>query len=460
MTISQNQNISIACYLDDNDQLQTTISNNLDSEETSSRFDFDAKELVESFALNLNEEISDAITKQIEKGGGKWLDQFITSKPVLALGITYDFLDKLNEERQINGEEGFKDYAVAVGRTAYNTAIGVTTGAIVTTLVLPASAGVATIIATGLVVGIATDALMDAKFFDDETSSASDKLGNFIREFDLENFKNDAYIVGEFAVDSVKDLLNEAVSGVQEIGQFTQDYFDDLASAEATNLPVRRVDPLTLDLDGDGVELVNVVNSKAFFDLDLRKLSEGEEAEAGQNVYSITNSDGTTTKYVGDGLKEQVGWVKSDDGLLTLDRNGNGTIDNILELFGKNDKTGTEELREYDSNSDGVINSSDTVFNNLKVWQDFDQDGVSDEGELKTLSELGITSINLDDVTSKNWVEEGNLIISEGSYNQTVTDSEGNTSDETKTYANLDLAVNYLQQHFKSESKLKSEMLF
>ncbi|TDQ52352.1 M48 family metallopeptidase [Phaeovulum veldkampii] len=66
----------------------------------------------------------------------------------------------------------------------------------------------------------------------------------------------------------------------------------------------RPTDPLVIDLDGDGVELVSRANSNAYFDLD------------------------------GDGFAEQTGWVKPDDGLLAVDRNGNGSIDDISELFG------------------------------------------------------------------------------------------------------------------------------
>jgi len=81
---------------------------------------------------------------------------------------------------------------------------------------------------------------------------------------------------------------------------------DDVRRGE--DLGNRRYDPLTLDLDGDGVELISVNNSKAFFDLDI-----------------VQKVDGS---YSSDGVKEQVGWVKGDDGLVVLDKNNNGKAAN------------------------------------------------------------------------------------------------------------------------------------
>jgi hypothetical protein len=227
----------------------------------------------------------------------------------------------------------------------------------------------------------------------------------------------------ELVTDYFKDLLNDFLDDAQTISDFLQDALNDLLQSQVFVAPARR-DPLSLDLDGDGLELVNVNESTAFFDLDV-----------------VDNGDGT---YTSDGFKEQVGWVKGDDGILTLDKNNNGTIDNILELFGKENKTGTEELREYDLNGDGKIDSQDSIFNQLKVWQDVNQDGVSQSGELKTLSQLGIASINLNNLVTKNQVSEGNLIISEGSF----TKVDGSTG----SYSNLDLAVNQVNSsHYQYE---------
>ena len=127
-----------------------------------------------------------------------------------------------------------------------------------------------------------------------------------------------------------------------------------------------RGSPLVLDLDGDGIELSAFDQTNAtFFDLD-------EDGEA-----------------------EQTGWVDSDDGLLAVDANGNGEIDDNSELFGSMTEDGFSQLQAFDSNGDGVINASDADFEKLLVWQDLNQDGKSQEGELQTLSDWNITEIDL-----------------------------------------------------------------
>ncbi|MET1412189.1 calcium-binding protein [Roseibium sp. HPY-6] len=126
------------------------------------------------------------------------------------------------------------------------------------------------------------------------------------------------------------------------------------------------VDPLVLDLDGDGLELTSMVTGVSpMFDMD------------------------------GDGFAEHTGWVAPDDGMLALDSNGNGVIDDIGELFGGAGQSGFSELAQHDDNSDGIIDANDAVFNDLRVWRDLDRDGETDAGELFSLADLNIQSISL-----------------------------------------------------------------
>ncbi|THG74799.1 hypothetical protein E5198_18800, partial [Pseudomonas sp. A-1] len=179
---------------------------------------------------------------------------------------------------------------------------------------------------------------------------------------------------------------------------------------------IQRSDPLTLDVDGDGIETVSA-NSGITFDFD------------------------------GDGLKTGTGWVKGDDALLVRDLDGNGRIDNGSELFGvdtiKRDgskaRDGFDALRELDSNADGVFDAQDEHFASVRVWQDRNQDGVSQSNELKTLGEHGIASISLGS-TASSQNSNGNLISATGSY----TRSDGTQG----SLANLDLAANAFYRQF------------
>jgi hypothetical protein len=161
-------------------------------------------------------------------------------------------------------------------------------------------------------------------------------------------------------------------------------------------------------LDGDGVETTNV-KAGAYFDHD------------------------------GNGFAEQTGWASSDDGLLVMDRNGDGIINDGKELFG--DQTilangqkaanGFQALAELDTNHDGKIDANDAAYANLRVWQDIDGDGYSSADELKTLAELGITSISTASTISTQTDPQGNTQTRIGSF----TKSDGTTS----TVANFSL---------------------
>ena len=97
-------------------------------------------------------------------------------------------------------------------------------------------------------------------------------------------------------------------------------------------------------------------------------------------------------------------------------KNNNGTIDDGTELFGNNSvlssgttaKNGFEALADLDSNNDGIFNSSDTEWNNIKVWKDANGNGIVDEGELLSLVQAGVTGINLDYEASTTVDDNGN----------------------------------------------------
>ena len=69
-------------------------------------------------------------------------------------------------------------------------------------------------------------------------------------------------------------------------------------------------------------------------------------------------------------------YFKDNGGLLALDRDGNGAIDGIGDLFGSPTQDAFAMLRGHDANGDGRISAADPAFASLLVWRDANGDGV------------------------------------------------------------------------------------
>ena len=82
--------------------------------------------------------------------------------------------------------------------------------------------------------------------------------------------------------------------------------------------------------------------------------------------------------YDGDGFAEETEWIGQNQGLLVMDHNENGIIDDGSELFGnqtilsngRQAVDGYQALAELDDNKDGIIDASDTSWSKLLVWID------------------------------------------------------------------------------------------
>jgi hypothetical protein len=205
------------------------------------------------------------------------------------------------------------------------------------------------------------------------------------------------------------------------------------AGAGGTTPPRR--DPLVLDLDGDGIE-------------------------------TTSTRDGTVILFDhdADGVKTGTGWVKPDDGWLVLDRNGNGTIDSGRELFGVDTlksngqlaTDGFDALKDLDANQDGKIDATDSVFANLRIWRDLNQDGISQANELTTLVANSITGIGANASAVNTDLGNGNVQTAVG----TFTRSNGTTGTAGETNgaaANLDLLVNTFYRTFTTQITLTDQ---
>jgi len=124
----------------------------------------------------------------------------------------------------------------------------------------------------------------------------------------------------------------------------------------------------------------------------------------------------------GDGKKDRLAWVSSSDTpFLVRDRNQNGKVDGIDEMFGdgtldkngatRTAKNGFEALAAYDFTGDGVIDAQDPVFAELQLWFDENHDGVTDRGELAPLGARGIKHLSLGYVGIDDHAAFGNRLL-------------------------------------------------
>jgi hypothetical protein len=149
--------------------------------------------------------------------------------------------------------------------------------------------------------------------------------------------------------------------------------------------------PVILDLDGDGVNIVQLGASTASFDMD------------------------------GDGGREHTAWAGAGDGFLAIDlaadgKSGpDGMIDQSAEIVFTQWSPGASSdmatLREvFDTNHNGQLDLGDVRWNEFRIWQDANGDGVSQPGEVKTLDALGLASIGLEPAGPSQHFSDGSAI--------------------------------------------------
>lgn len=159
------------------------------------------------------------------------------------------------------------------------------------------------------------------------------------------------------------------------------------------------VSPISIDLNGDGLKTLSIDQGIKF---------------------DILNS----------GERINTGWISGEDGFLAVDDNGNGQIDSIAELFGGGVGDGFAKLGTFDSNQDGVVNASDMGFDQLRIWQDANENGFTDKGELVSLEQAGILGLSTSYQSTFNGDEHGNVLGEKG----TAIAANGQTLDMIDVY--------------------------
>ncbi len=145
--------------------------------------------------------------------------------------------------------------------------------------------------------------------------------------------------------------------------------------------------PVILDLNGDGVRITPESSSNIFYDT------------------------------AGDGQQHRTAWAGVGDGVLVLDVNNNGIIDQKDQIdFTTWDPTAQTDMQAlkdvFDTNHDGKLDSGDTDWSEFKVLVT-NADGTT---SLETLSTLGIVSINLTSNNQEIDLPDGSAISGETTY--------------------------------------------
>ncbi|WP_210204449.1 adhesin, partial [Agrobacterium sp. LAD9] len=144
--------------------------------------------------------------------------------------------------------------------------------------------------------------------------------------------------------------------------------------------PVR--DPIAFDLNDDG-------------HIDLRPLGFSPEDGVSQPSFNWENDAG----------RETTAWIGPQDGFLAIDLAADGSAgpDGVINqakelaftLWPTEEQGSTDSDLEavrlvFDTNNDGLLSVEDARWSEFRVWQDINQNGISEAGELSTLDQLGI----------------------------------------------------------------------
>ena len=361
----------------------------------------------------------------------------------------YSMIDSTNKSGTINTSDLLGVSSALLGAAAAG--IGAAAAAGTAPVWAPIALG-----AAALAAGAAGTVYKEDVNLGDVSNGLADDLGRLKDQFDktLGDIADKLNTTKEKLSDAINDVVDKALEGEKAFGDWLKDKFDQAGDwwdqaqkdfgdwfipfakdlGDLLKLPwegkYHIVDPMILDLDGDGIETMT----------------------AGQY-------QGALFDHNKDGIRTATGWVKPDDGLLALDRNGDGIINNGGELFG--DSTlladgsraahGYAALAELDSNGDGKVDAADEKFADLRVWRDLNSDGISTASELFTLEELGIASLDTAYKNTHTGLAGGNTLVQQGSFTK-ADGSSGQMGD-------VNFVVNNLYGNYADKIALTPEQM-
>lgn len=172
------------------------------------------------------------------------------------------------------------------------------------------------------------------------------------------------------------------------------------------NPDASKVSYLILDLEGDGLKF--------------------DSLKANEGIYWDIDNDG---------FREATAWPH--DAFLMIDLNDNGRVTNHAELFGMPGMNSYDVLAQKDDNKDGVIDKKDAIWPQLRVWLDANRSGNTDPGEMTTLADKKIYSIELK-VNRERKMDNGTTLLSRGAFRMLDAAGKATVRDMAAVFLDYD----------------------
>lgn len=198
--------------------------------------------------------------------------------------------------------------------------------------------------------------------------------------------------------------LMEAISGrtlpAMSLEEGSMNNVSGAADTEVSPAPEQmQLRPIMMEMSFSLTESIEEYECSSFSSCGQVKTADGREIEFGlelmmERSYSATrtvqvtrevvftdplilNFDGSSAelsdeKYAfdlnADGESELISYLGENSGMLALDKNGDGVVNDGTELFGALSGNGFADLAEYDEDGNNYIDEADSIFSELLIW--------------------------------------------------------------------------------------------
>jgi len=170
---------------------------------------------------------------------------------------------------------------------------------------------------------------------------------------------------------------------------------------------VRTADGRTLDFQLD------LVVERQFVEENRIRIREGDAKLVDPLVINFTGKAAALTDLRfafdldADGREEQISSLAPGSGFLAIDRNGDGIINNGLELFGPASGNGFTELARLDADRNGWLDENDPHYADLRVWMK----DAAGKDQLYTLREKNVGAIFLQPAQTPFSLKSGDNVL-------------------------------------------------